>query len=328
VSILANYVANAVGPGFTVPTGRADFQCDIAGRREDTTPLVSDPYTPPTPPDPADYEYDLPDNVDWSTPGSPGPNTDNPDDPVDTPTPQIGGIPTGRPLLPGDELTLDAGCPNAYTEWWLCQMAPQGTVFDPDSSCKKVGEGIAAVLAITNVLLDEYPGWGIYAVGRCPDPSSPTGYGEPRFSTADVSLPEAFAQKTGTLGTYRLSAIEKYRFGLPDPGLYPLSGTTVNCTTGAYGPWSWNEIYPTRTNIVSVTAYGLRAWAATATITATCDTSASPTLIPILTYQTLNSSGVWSSPIVYDSSLSGSYYEGYIPTPATYFKGYMNLTIA
>jgi hypothetical protein len=174
VSILANYVANAVGPGFTVPTGRADFQCDIAGRQDNTTPLASDPYTPPTPPDPADYEYDLPSNVGWSTAGSPGPNTDNPSDPIDNVSPPVVSGTSGPngTALPGDTLTVTDTCEGQYNEWYLCPINNASV----DSTCERVSEGVAAPYVIG--LNADLSGKRVFVCGRCPDPSSPDGYGE------------------------------------------------------------------------------------------------------------------------------------------------------
>lgn len=171
-SILAVLVNDAVGPGYTVPTGRDDFECDIDGRRDDTTELTEDPYTPPVPPDPEDYEYVVPTG---QIPVSPGAGTENPaDPPANPPGPEIGGIPGDRPPLPGDEFSASEVCPGQYNEWWLCPASNTNI----NQQCELVTSGVAAPYVIAGASA----GKRVFVRGRCPDPGSPDGYGTPNDS--------------------------------------------------------------------------------------------------------------------------------------------------
>ena len=168
-SILALIVNDAVGAGFQLPTGRADFSCDDEGRRgDDTTELVSDPYTDPNLPDPGDFEYDVPE-YEPSPPGGgfgSGGGPENPPDPLDEPiVPVIEGASgqNGRPIL-SDVLTMPDICPGMRTEWFLIPSDGGESIM--------VGSGVAA-----NYLIGpEATGFSVFGRGCCPDPSAPGGF--------------------------------------------------------------------------------------------------------------------------------------------------------
>jgi hypothetical protein len=84
-SILALLVNDAVGAGFQLPTGRSNFECDDDDRRDDETPLVSDPYTDPGLPPSGSFSYNIPP----FNPNSPGFN------PTFQPSTPGGGFGTG-----------------------------------------------------------------------------------------------------------------------------------------------------------------------------------------------------------------------------------------
>jgi len=174
-SILAVLVNNASGTGVLLPTGRSNFECDDPDRREDPDPLPTDPQPPPDPPDPPDGEEDLPDDED---PAPPGPDVPNPPDPVEPSPPEIcggtGG--EGRPL-PGDEMEVCGGsevCEGMYNEWYLCP----GSSTEINPSCTKVSQGVA----VKYINANNSAGLRVFVRGRCPDPSSPDGYGPPTDS--------------------------------------------------------------------------------------------------------------------------------------------------
>lgn len=172
-SILALVVNGATAPGYVMPTGRGDFTCDIAGRSTDTTPLPQDPQ--PDPPDPEDFEYNVPDTFIESPPDVSNPDTEpvNPPDPLDQPNP-AGGSVTGNQTV-GSTLTASNVCPGAYIEWYRCPTS-NSNASSVAANCTKVSQGSEQ---FTYTVTGQDPGYHIIGVGKCPDPSTPSGYGEP-----------------------------------------------------------------------------------------------------------------------------------------------------
>lgn len=149
-SLVALKVAEAVGAGYTMATGRTDFSCDIAGRRTDSSSIANTPDPdPPILPDPDNFEYTVPtptitsnttpiafgpdgatipggrNNVVGASGGSsPAGDTTNPEDPIEETAPAITGFtgtgPLGdvdRPAV-DDVLTISPTCPNARVIWY------------------------------------------------------------------------------------------------------------------------------------------------------------------------------------------------------------------
>lgn len=165
-SLIARQVAQAVGVGYELPTGREDFTCDIPGRDEDTDPLPDQGGNLPDLPDPGDFGYELPD---FGGEGQPPDGNDNPQDPGGgAPNGAIGGYSGERPAA-GDTLTYDPGCPGAYNVWYLCDLIT--------GECEIVSQGVAATYIVSSVAATT--GKTVYVEGRCPDPSAPDGYGPP-----------------------------------------------------------------------------------------------------------------------------------------------------
>jgi hypothetical protein len=178
-SIVALLVDDAVGAGFALPTGRDDFACDDAGRRDDDeTLLTSDPYTDPELPSAGSFEYEMPDfesdipdyepfppGGGFGSGGGPGNPGSSLDDPIG---PQIQGAsgPDGAPVA-GDTLTLDEVCPGMTTEWFLI----------PADGGDRIP--VAAGVAVPYLVGPEITGFSVLGVGRCPDPGSPDGFGSP-----------------------------------------------------------------------------------------------------------------------------------------------------
>jgi hypothetical protein len=173
-SLVGLAVNAAVGNGYTVPTGRTDFTCDIAGRAVDNTPLpdvgetISPINDPPVETDPAELGNEPDDG--------PTDPVDNPEDPLDEPvTPDIdGGSGTGGQPLPGDTLTAGEVCAGQYNDWYLCPNNSSNV----SDSCELVESGIAA----SYIADPTGTGKKVFVIGRCPDPSSPDGYGPPNES--------------------------------------------------------------------------------------------------------------------------------------------------
>jgi hypothetical protein len=182
-SLVALAVAAATGAGYVLPTGRNDFSCNI---NNDTDPVPDEGGNLPGLPDPGDpddpgsgptgggdFGYNLPTVVE-SVPSSPEQN------PV---YPESYGQVTGYTDNPqaGDVLSYDPQCPGAYIEWRLVDNAT--------GSYQVVSAGVAATYMVA--FNASAAGKTIVGVGRCPDPSSPDGYGAEIISepTPLVALP-------------------------------------------------------------------------------------------------------------------------------------------
>ena len=203
-SVVAKEVNAAVGAGFVLPTGLSGITCDVNASADTSIPADTslDPGDWDIPADgsfdidvteiePTDLD-DMPESsIEALAVGGIGglggfgggfsgyPTGDNPPDPTASqevppgPQPQIIGEP-----LPGNPLTYDPGCPDAYIEWRLVDNETGGY--------EVVSEGVAIGYSV--------PGGGIpdckslVGVGRCPDPSSPDGYG-PEIASPPVETP-------------------------------------------------------------------------------------------------------------------------------------------
>ena len=177
-SLVALAVAGATPNGVTLPTGRTDFSCNV---NSSTDPVD-------------DVGGNLPDlpslgtiTISSSNESSPGADEENPDDPVDdAPRPEPAGVPTDRPLLPGDELSYTPDCVPAL----ICTYyGPDGlfnfetNTLDPSkisrSQCYINTDGASSGFGAIQA---EDAGDVFVIDVRCADPSSPDGWGEPRFS--------------------------------------------------------------------------------------------------------------------------------------------------
>ncbi len=202
-SLVALKVAEAVGVGYTMPTGRTDFSCDIAGRRTNTGSVANTPDPdPPILPDPDNFEYTVPTPTitsnttpitfgpDGATiPGgrnavlgvagasSPVGDTENPADPVDGAAPDITGATGdfGRPLN-GDNLETAPPCPDGKVTWYKRPKdGGERTQLQEDTL---TGNDTSTYTVQTSDI-----DYTIEADSRCPDPSSPDGYGSPYTQT-------------------------------------------------------------------------------------------------------------------------------------------------
>ena len=180
-SIVAVYVNSARINDYEYPTGRGAFTCDV-NDPEDEDPLPDEggnlPNLPTGLPDTVEIDLGLSESQISG-------GISNPADPIDGVPDSgaggggsIGGIPTDRPLLPGDTLTYTPACEGGYTEWWVCPpeyVANNVGVLEENlaASCELLDEGVASEYVVSLAAA----GKKIVAIGRCPDPSSPDGYG-------------------------------------------------------------------------------------------------------------------------------------------------------
>lgn len=80
---------------------------------------------------------------------------------------------------PGNTLSYDPGCPGAYIEWRLIDSTT--------GAITVVSQGVAATYIPNNGAI----GKTVVGVGKCPDPSSPTGYG-PEISSPPLLITDGF----------------------------------------------------------------------------------------------------------------------------------------
>lgn len=206
-SIVALYVAGTTINGYEYPTGRGTFTCDV-NDPDDEDPIPDEggdlPDLPPDLPDDVDPD---PDGTEWPTtvpePEFPAgtedpdnPDNDagrdvapsgginNPADPIDSVDDEdvggggvISGIPTDRPLLPGDEITYTPPC---------CPAEVLEYAINPDTGIKlqespvAIGRAVAGDCEVRFEILNEHlfdTATAFYFTHRCVDPSSPDGYG-------------------------------------------------------------------------------------------------------------------------------------------------------
>jgi hypothetical protein len=300
-SILGLYVLNAVGAGFELPTGRDDFQCDIPGRDDDETPLTLDPYTDPGLPPSSNFGFNLPDPFNPApgtpfdpTPADPGGGFDdtggpvNPPDPFDDdPTPEIGGGtgPNDEPV-PGDTLSLSEVCPGQYNEWYLCALDGSG--------CTLINAGVGAELAV----LPEYQGFSITAIGRCPDPGAPDGFGEGNESAPTEPVPEGDLLIAG-LGTYTVT----YKILTIDDcvgsdcdnksNVRPI--TIYRCDNDS--PVFGRSLYDQVSSLLTKTkeGYGMRAYSQKASVRLQCGPASVFIQKPLIVIEVLDVNNVWQS---------------------------------
>ncbi len=173
-SIVAREVAAASGAGNVINVGRSTFNCDENSSTATTTVGTASGGGGTVPPA-ADTEVsiDQPAAGDVDSPYPGGEN--NPDDSLDlsldgtvSGNPQITGYSGSAPVA-GDTLSYAPGCAGAFIEWFAVdQITNERT---------SLGSGVSATLTVTQAM--EEDGITVVGVGRCPDPSTPDGYGEP-----------------------------------------------------------------------------------------------------------------------------------------------------
>lgn len=165
-SIIAREVDAASGAGNVINVGRSAFDCDVNDGTLTTTVGTSSGGGGTNQPAEADTEVELdsPTGVDTSIPEGPS----NPEDTLDESL--GGGDITGYTEYPapGDTLSYAGpGCSSPFIEWY--------SVNKSTGERTSLGSGVSATLTVTAAMrLEDHQ---VVGVGRCPDPSSPDGYG-------------------------------------------------------------------------------------------------------------------------------------------------------
>jgi hypothetical protein len=185
-SMVALYVKSAIGNGYSLPTGREDFSCDIAGRDDDETPLPDEGGNLPNLPTDDDFEYvvgdpdyggdgGIPNDVYF--PGTIDGGIDNPVDPYVEPVstvPITGASGAAGQPLSGDDLNGVPPCPGGKVCWY---RRPKNGGERTLVRCDDLGAGWQAgsTLSLTTDDID----YIIEAEASCPDPGQPGGFGTP-----------------------------------------------------------------------------------------------------------------------------------------------------
>ena len=194
-SIIAREVAAAVGAGNTIDVGRTTFDCD-ENSSTDTTPIGGDEGGGGSDqPPPADTEAPLPQPDDADSPYPDGP--DNPEDPIDQSADDDSALQhdgTGTFPISGDNAFVPASNLGCLGRVCFYRQDKNG---GPRVLKQCVTQQISGnyYSSITTDDIDHY----IIAVGQCPDPSDPSGYG-PEFNLGQIGPAEP---DTGIYGYVR-----------------------------------------------------------------------------------------------------------------------------
>lgn len=234
-SVVAQEVNTTTGTGLLLPTGLSNVTCDINSPSD--TSIPAETFTIGTFPD---FEFSF---NGFNASGLNDPPIDNPED-----SPLFNNTITGTGEV-GSPLSYDPGCPGAYIEWRLRDLTT-GLI-------TVVGSGISAGLTVA----DQWVGNELIGVGKCPDPSSPTGYGEEIISQPLVITfnPNNYAYYRWT-GTVYTSDYQK-----PNPTVLGSQSYTMPWRlrgTGESGTW----LFGTSTSGWTPRDY-LPSWTATETAT-------------------------------------------------------------
>jgi hypothetical protein len=234
ISVVAQEVANATGTGLLLPTGLTGVTCDVNSSADTSIPAES--FTTGSFPN---YGVSF---GGFSAAGLGDPPVNNASDGLS------GNAPIQGPDITavGNTLSYDPGCPGAYIEWRLVDNATgEYTV---------VSFGVAATYITSPVQGSK----SIIGVGKCPDPSSPTGYGP------EIISPPVPAPQWPSIVDYDQGLIGVSTFS----GFYSPTGVTVfNATLttrttsgsppGACSPWSTQTFTGSRTSVAVSRIYVL-----------------------------------------------------------------------
>ncbi len=223
-------VANMTPNGITLPSGRNDFSCNV---NNDSDVIPSDPGGTGGPGSGGGGDSDVPPEGE----APPGAGVPNPADPVGDVCTDICGTPSDRPILPTDEVyACDDPCPGGEDDWWVCPTEE----FD-DAVCYRLQPYPDGKYYADETTENKF----IHLKKRCPDPSSPDGYGEPTDACAPIPgagggpLPAATWDPYPGALAYRLSDITGFGRVLGDfpspPYVFATSGGNP-CSAGTYRP--------------------------------------------------------------------------------------------
>jgi hypothetical protein len=178
-SLIALAVNTAAGSGFTMPTGKASFSCDVnsgTGDLSDTGMNYADypgDFTVPSFGQ-VSYQPSAFDDLGGSAPNHP---IDNPDDPFDGNAGTLTDDRTsaGDPLTTGDALTAGTSCAGGKVHWY--RRNKETGAREHIKSEGGDGTSDSFSYSLTTADMDHY----IEAYKECPDPSSPSGFGGEEF---------------------------------------------------------------------------------------------------------------------------------------------------
>ena len=171
-SVVAQEVAAAVGGGLLLPTGLTGVTCDVNSSSDTSVPAetFTDGFFP-------DYGSDF-DSIEESELDDPP--VDNPDDGLNNqiPDPSASLTSNGDIANPevGDTLTAPAICEGGRVTFYRNDPSAPG------------GRVIVAQATSTYTMVINDINYSVYAEIECPEPSSPTGYGEPIPTAATPTI--------------------------------------------------------------------------------------------------------------------------------------------
>jgi hypothetical protein len=168
-SVVAQEVNAATGTGLLLPTGLSGITCDVNSSADTSVPAET--FTAGTFPD---YGSNI---GGFNESGLGDPPVDNPEDGEDGQSTPSGAQPTltstgniNAPIV-GDTLTAPVICDGGQVVFYRLDPSVTG------------GKVIVAQATSTYTLVINDIDKSVYSETRCPDPSAPTGYGEPISST-------------------------------------------------------------------------------------------------------------------------------------------------
>jgi hypothetical protein len=226
-SVVAQEVNAATGTGLLLPTGLSGITCDVNSSADTSVPAET--FTAGTFPD---YGSNL---GGFNESGLGDPPVDNPEDGEDGQSTPSGAQPTltstGNINDPsaGDTLTAPVICDGGQVVFYRIDPSVAG------------GKVIVAQATSTYTLVINDVDKSVYTETRCPDPSSPTGYGEPISSSPSgivvnryytPSNPLTIPASSGTLSVTK-SGVYTQQTGCTSP-FTKSTGTPTSAVTSNY----------------------------------------------------------------------------------------------
>jgi hypothetical protein len=226
-SVVAQEVNSATGTGLLLPTGLSGITCDVNSSADTSVPAET--FTAGTFPD---YGSDISDLGDGGFgdggfgDGGFGDSTeDNEDDGKDGQTQPPDPLPPPGPdePVPGDTLTAPTICEGGIVKWYRVDPSVEGgRVF--------LTQGPSYTLTINDV------DYSVYYEVECPDPSSPTGFGEPMASDPRPIIPQIIPgiEDVNFSGNYSPTGVTTLSWSLAGRGENRIGGICTS-NTGEIG---------------------------------------------------------------------------------------------
>lgn len=225
-SLVALAVNAAVGAGYELATGRANFNCDVAGRDVDTTPLTDEGETVGGLPGYGDVGYDVP--IGEESP--PDDLIDNPTDPLDEPIP---AVITGDAAI-GGTLNVVPPCPNGKVAWYKRDKTTGVRELIKE---EELGAGWEAGSSLS-ITSDEM-GYILEAEACCPDPAAPSGFICSSAADWDLDIPGSYYDARGA-GTFTA----EYTLGTCSMSDPPSTPANKSVSIIVKNGWDWSSEAP------------------------------------------------------------------------------------